>query len=91
VLRLRDLNLERFAAQGGAARLLSAYVRGENLALPLPVGAAALFLERADRAPAATAPGIAAWDRPLFATWEGPAQGPLWEALSRDSTFISLA
>lgn len=90
VLRLRDLNFERFEAHGGSARLLSAYVRGENLPLPLPDRAAVLFIERADLAPAAGAAEIEAWNRPLFATWEGPAGGPLWEALSRGAAVIRL-
>ncbi|MFZ5827679.1 MAG: hypothetical protein ACOY94_25530 [Bacillota bacterium] len=83
VLRFRDLNFERFEAVGGKERLLTAYVRGENLALPLPDRAGALFIERADRAEAGLAGALAGWERPLFATWEGPAGGPVWEALTR--------
>lgn len=90
VLRFRDLNMERFEAEGGEGRLLSAYVRGENLALPLPDRAAALFVERADRAEAGLAGALRTWDRPLFATWEGPTRGPLWEAIAGRCTSISI-
>lgn len=90
VLRLRELNLERFESQGGTGRLLSAYVRGENLALPLPERAAALFIERAERANPALAGALERWDRPLFVTWQGPAEGALWEALTRSGKQVTL-
>lgn len=82
VLRLRDLNFERFEAHGGTGRYLSAYVRGENLKAPLPDRAAALFIEGAERVDPALAPALADLAIPLFATWEGPEGGPIWELLT---------
>lgn len=81
VLRFRDLNFERFEQAGSAGRYLSAYVRGEGLAVPLPQRANALFVERADRADQAVAEPLRTFAAPLFATWEGPTVGPVWEAL----------
>lgn len=85
VLALRDINLERFPQQGGEGRLLAAYIKGENLAAPQGAGlerAAALFVERADLAPVDAIARLDRFAGPLFATWEGPAEGPVWEALS---------
>jgi hypothetical protein len=82
VLRFRDINLDRFPGEGGEGRLLSAYVVGENLAVPLPARAGALFIERAERAPGDLAQGLADFAGPVFATWEGPAGGPVWQALA---------
>lgn len=90
VLRFRDLNFERFEAAGGTGRCLTAYVRGENLALPLPDRAGALFIERADLVPAGAAPALAALAAPILATWEGPREGPVWEALVQRSEVIPL-
>lgn len=90
VLRFRDLNFDLFAQQGGEGRLLSAYLRGENLAQPLPDRAAALFIERAERVDPALAPALASLTIPLFATWEGPEEGPVWEALVASCDLIRL-
>lgn len=90
VLRLRDLNFERFEAEGGEGRYLSAYVRGENLLAPLPDRAAALFIERADRVDPALAASLAGLTIPLFATWEGPEAGPVWDSLTAKCDQIDL-
>lgn len=90
VLRFRDLNFERFEDHGGAGRYLSAYVKGDALPLPLPERANALFIERADLAPADAAEAITAFGSPVFATWEGSRNGPVWEALAGRSNVISL-
>lgn len=81
VLRFRDLNFERFEQAGSAGRYLSAYIAGENLAAPLPERANALFIERADRADQAVAGALLVFPAPLFATWEGPPAGPVWDVL----------
>ncbi|MFZ5817660.1 MAG: hypothetical protein ACOY93_20595 [Bacillota bacterium] len=90
VLRFRDLNLERFEQQGSEGQLLNAYVRGENLALPLPERARGLFIERADKAPPEVAGALAAWDGALYATWRGPAGGPVWAALTERCSVIKV-
>lgn len=82
VLRLRDLNFDRFEEHGGTGRYLSAYVRGENLRAPLPDRATALFIEGAERIEAVLAPTLASLTIPLFATWEGPEGGPIWALLT---------
>lgn len=90
VLRLRDLNFERFEAHGGAGRYLSAYVRGENLRAPLPERAAALFIEGAERVEPTLASALAGPTIPLFATWEGPTEGPVWDVLLSECDLIDL-
>jgi hypothetical protein len=91
VLRFRDLNFERFAEHGGEGRYLTAYCRGETLALPLPDRAAALFVERADRVDPQVAPALGSLAAvPVFATWEGPEGGPVWDALTERCDIIRL-
>jgi hypothetical protein len=82
VLRFRDLNFERFEAHGGQGRYLTAYCRGESLPVTLPDRAAALFIEQAEAADSQAAPALTSATIPLFATWEGPQGGPVWEALT---------
>jgi hypothetical protein len=91
VLRFRDLNFERFAQHGGEGRYLSAYCRGETLALPLPDRAAALFIERADRVDLTVAPALGTLAvAPVFATWEGAEGRPGWDALTERCDIIRL-
>lgn len=91
VLRFRDLNLERFEQRGSEGKLLTAYVRGENLTAPLPVRAAALFIERADRCTETLAEPIGGLSNPVFATWEGEPCGPIWNALGARSLTLAMA
>jgi hypothetical protein len=90
VLRLRDLNFERFEQFGGKNRLLSAYIRGETLSAPLPERASALFIERADQVPASMADALAALPLPIFSTWEGETSGPVWASLQERCEVIWL-
>ncbi|HYG56891.1 MAG TPA: hypothetical protein VD902_02320 [Symbiobacteriaceae bacterium] len=90
VLRFRDLNFELFEQQGGEGRLLSAYCCGESLPFPLPDRADALFIERGDRVDPKMAPSIAGLIIPVFATWEGPEGGPVWDALVAHCDLIRL-
>lgn len=88
VLRLRDLNFERFEVYGGEGRLLSAYVRGENLRAPLPDRAAALFIEGAHRVEPDLTFELSGLGIPLFATWEGPEEGAVWDLMTARSESI---
>jgi hypothetical protein len=90
VLRLRHLKFERFEQYDGKDRLLSAYVQGATLSAPLPELASALFIERADEAPASMADALAALPLPIFSTWEGETTGPIWAALQERCEVIWL-
>lgn len=90
VLRFRDLNFERFERYGGEGRYLSAYCRGESLQAPLPDRAAALFIERGERVDPQVASALTSLTIPVFATWEGPEGGPVWDALTARCDLIRL-
>lgn len=90
VLRLRDLNFERFEQFGGEGRHLSAYVRGENLQAPLPERMRALFIERADLVDPGLAPALLSLPVPLFATWAEETRGPVWDALAERCAVLYL-
>lgn len=81
-LGLRDLNLQRFPEAGSQGQLVSAYAKGANLSLTFARPVNALFIERADQIPSALAQSLDLLSCPLYATWEGPCDGPIWSLLA---------